>query len=355
MKAYINGIGAVSPQNTLSKDHFLDDVQAVETHLLQVLKPNYKEFVSPKVLRRMSKIVRMSVAAAKTAMTEAGIEQPDAILTGTGMGCQADTEKFLNSVLDNNEELLNPTAFIQSTHNTMGAQIALMLQNHNYNLTYVNRGFSFESALLDSLMLLSENTGMKNVLLGGIDEITEESWLISTKTKVYKKEPLNNLRLLEDTQEGALAGEGASFFMLSSEKTENSYARITAPEFFYKPESTLAIEERITRFLNSQNLNTKDIDLALFGYNGDKKACDIYEKIEKDLFRHNGVAYFKHLSGEYDTAMAFATWLGTKTLKTGIIPEIIQKEKYTGTSVGNILIYNISHNMYHSLILLQRA
>ncbi|RLD31855.1 MAG: 3-oxoacyl-ACP synthase, partial [Bacteroidetes bacterium] len=45
MKAYINGIGAVSPQNTLSKDHFLDDVTDIEAHLLQILKPDYKEFV----------------------------------------------------------------------------------------------------------------------------------------------------------------------------------------------------------------------------------------------------------------------------------------------------------------------
>ena len=141
----------------------------------------------------MSKIVRMSVVAAKTAMDEAGIMQPDAILTGTGMGCQADTEKFLNAILDNNETLLNPTAFIQSTHNTMGAQIALMLSNNNYNLTYVNRGFSFESALLDSLMIINEGK-TKNLLLGGIDEITEESWLISTKTGMYKSEPNNKDR-----------------------------------------------------------------------------------------------------------------------------------------------------------------
>jgi 3-oxoacyl-(acyl-carrier-protein) synthase len=354
MKAYINGIGAVSPQNTLSEDHFLDDVQAVEAHLLQVLKPDYKQFVSPKVLRRMSKIVRMSVAAAQTAMTEAGIEQPDAILTGTGMGCQADTEKFLNSVIDNNEELLNPTAFIQSTHNTMGAQIALMLQNHNYNLTYVNRGFSFESALLDSLLLLAENKA-KNVLLGGIDEITEESWLISTKTGVYKKEPLNNLKLLDDKQEGALAGEGASFFMLSNEKTDTSCARITAPETFYKPENISVIKEKITGFLNARELAPENIDLILYGYSGDKKAGHIYEQMEHDLFRQNAGAYFKHLSGEYDTAVAFAVWLGTKILKTGTVPEVIRRKNNSGSAVRNILIYNISHNMYHSLILLEEV
>jgi len=354
MKAYINGIGAVSPQNTLSNDHFLDDVATVEAHLLPVLKPDYKEFVSPKMLRRMSKIVRMSTAAAITAMKEAGIEQPDAVLTGTGMGCQADTEKFLNAILNNNEELLTPTAFIQSTHNTMGAQIAFMLQNHNYNITYVNRGFSFESALLDSLMLLNEKEAA-HVLLGGIDEITEESWLISTKTGVYKKEPLNNLHLLEDKQQGALAGEGAAFFMLSVDKTTASCAQITQPDTFYKPENLTVIKERITQYLTTNNLSPDDIDLILLGYNGDEEPDAVYAQLEKDLFAHNATAYFKHLSGEYDTAVSFATWLGAKILKEGTIPEILQKRKHTGTSVKNILIYNISHNMYHSLILLQEV
>ena len=354
MKAYINGIGAVSPQNTLSKDHFLDDVTAIEAHLLQILKPDYKEFVSPKVLRRMSKIVRMSVAAAMTAMTEANIEQPDAILTGTGMGCQADTEKFLNSVLNNNEELLTPTAFIQSTHNTIGGQIALMLQNNNYNLTYVNRGFSFESALLDSLLLLAEGEA-KDVLLGGIDEITEESWLISTKTGVYKKEALNNFKLLEDRQQGALSGEGAAFFMLSGKRSETSYAQITAPETFYKPESLAVINNRINQFLSGKSLTAESVDLVLFGYNGDQKPDTIYTQLEDELFSNSATAYYKHLSGEYDTAVSFAVWLAAKIMKTGTVPEIIQKRRFSGSTLKNILIYNISHNMYHSLTLLQEA
>jgi len=236
----------------------------------------------------------------------------------------------------------------------MGAQIALMLQNHNYNLTYVNRGFSFESALLDSLLMLAENKA-KNVLFGGIDEITEESWLISTKTGVYKKEPLNNLRLLEDKQEGALAGEGASFFMLSNEKTDTSCSRITAPETFYKPENSSVIKDKIMGFLNTRELNPENIDLILYGYSGDKKAGHIYEQMEHDLFRQNPGAYFKHLSGEYDTAVAFAVWLGTKILKTGTVPEIIRRKNNSGSAVRNILIYNISHNMYHSLILLEEV
>ncbi len=354
MKVYINGTGAVSPQNTLSKDHFLDDVMAVEERFLQVLKPDYKSFIDPKVLRRMSKIVRMSMVAALTALNEAGVSKPDAIITGTGMGCQADTEKFLNAVLDNDETLLNPTAFIQSTHNTMGAQIALMQTNHNYNLTYVNRGFSFESALLDSLMLINEGE-VKNLLLGGIDEITDESWLISTKTGMYKANPTNNLKLLDDQQEGALSGEGANFFVLSNERFPNSYACLSGIDTFYKPDNEQVIREKIKSFLNKHELNLKDIDLVILGYSGNPTSDKIYSHLENELFTKNATACFKHLSGEYDTAVSFATWLAAKILKTGIAPSIIQKRKYTGTAPKKVLIYNHLRNIYHSLILLEQA
>ena len=354
MKTYINGIGAVSPQNTLSNDHFLDDVTGVEERYLQILKPDYKAFIDAKVLRRMSKIVRMSVVAASTALNEAGISKPDAIITGTGMGCQADTEKFLNAVLDNDEALLNPTAFIQSTHNTMGAQIALMQSNNNYNLTYVNRGFSFESALLDSLMLINEGE-VSNLLLGGIDEITDESWLISTKTGMYKAKPLNNLKLLKDQQPGALSGEGANFFVLANQKFPSSYASISGMDTFYKPENEQMVKEKIRVFLKKYRIDIKDIDLVIFGYNGSPDSDGIYSHLENGIFSDNATAYFKHLSGEYDTAVSFATWIGAKVIKTRIVPEIVQKRKYTGPAPKKVLIYNHSRNIYHSLILLEEA
>jgi len=167
---FIIGTGCVSPQNTLENKPLLEDLVEVEERFLQIIKPNYREFINPKLLRRMSKIVRMSIVSSSVAMKDADIDNPDAILTGTGMGCQVDTEKFLNSMIENNEGLLTPTSFIQSTHNTVGGAIALGKQNHNYNLTYVHRTFSFESALIDSILLLNEGKA-KDVLLGGFDEI----------------------------------------------------------------------------------------------------------------------------------------------------------------------------------------
>jgi len=351
---FINGIGAVSPIETIGADFFDTEIPETDENFLQIIKPNFREYISPKDLRRMSKIVRMGLVAAKVAMKDAAVEQPDAIITGTGMGCQVDTEKFLNSMLDNDETLLTPTSFIQSTHNTIGAQIALMLGNHNYNFTFVHRTFSFESALLDSILQIEEKK-TAHILLGGVDEITEESWLIKTRIGYFKKETTPNFDLLNDQQEGALAGESASFFILSGEKTKNTYAQVLGVETFFKPGSQEIIAEKITSFLSSRGLKSDDIDLVLLGYNGDPEFDQIYHKTEDRLFQNNTIGYYKHLCGEHDTSSSFAMWLASGILKSGNIPTVLIQQNKSVKRIEKVLIYSQFRNINHSLILLEKA
>jgi len=350
---FINGTACVSPQNTLDENNLSSEIIEIEARFLEIQKPNYREFINPKLLRRMSKIVRMGIVAAKTALNKAEVEKPDAIIIGTGMGCQRDTEKFLNSMIENNEGLLAPTAFIQSTHNTVGGAIALGLQNHETNLTYVHRTFSFESALLDSILLIGEEKA-KNILLGGLDEITEESWLIKTKIDFYKKKPSNNKELLKDKQLGALAGEGSSFFVISDEKNKNTFAEVIGTEMFYRPQNSEATQENISNFLNVHSLTTNDIDLVVLGYNGDAEFDKIYSDLEDNLFAENACAYYKHLSGEYDTSSAFAMWMAVGIIKENNVPDVILKRGRVGKEIKRILIYNQFRNVNHSLILLSK-
>lgn len=352
-QVYINGIGAIAPPETLEPDSFLENISGFEERFLQILKPNFRDYINPKALRRMSKIIRMGLVAAKVAMKDAAIENPGAIITGTGMGCQTDTEKFLNSMLENDEKLLNPTAFIQSTHNTIGAQVALMTGNHNYNFTYVHRTFSFESALLDGMMQVEENKP-ENILVGGVDEITEESWLIKTRIKHFKKEAVNSIELLNDNQTGALAGESAAFFVLSGEKTENTYAKISGVKTFFRPEKQDGINKIIVSFLAEHNLKVEEIDLVLFGYNGDQDFDLIYRELEDRVFTKTTTAYYKHLCGEHDTSTAFATWVACGILKSAKVPNILIKENRLGNLPQKILIYNHFRNINHSLILLEK-
>ena len=133
MNVYIRGTGNISPQDTFEQGKFPEEIRTFDTPYLYAVEPDYKSYIKPILLRRMSRMLKMGVVAANYALREANVEKPDAIITATGLGMLEDTEKFLGSMIDNGERLLNPTAFIQSTHNTVGAHIAVMLNCHTAN------------------------------------------------------------------------------------------------------------------------------------------------------------------------------------------------------------------------------
>jgi 3-oxoacyl-[acyl-carrier-protein] synthase II len=166
MKIFIRSAACISPQKTFNDDGFLTAIVEYKGNRLQAIEPDYKEFIDPKQARRMSRLIKMGVAAAKKCLDDGYVEMPGAIITGTALGCMEDTVTFLTRIVELNEEMLPPTAFIQSTHNTVAAQIALMLKCHSYNQTFVHKGVSFENALFDAIMLLKEQDA-DNILVGG--------------------------------------------------------------------------------------------------------------------------------------------------------------------------------------------
>jgi 3-oxoacyl-(acyl-carrier-protein) synthase len=135
---------------------------------------SYEAWIDSRQLRRMSRVMKFGVTAALMALKNAGIEKPDAIIAGTALGCLADTGTFLTQMIREDEGVLNPTPFMQSTHNTIASAIATMLQCNGYNCTYTQNEFSAEHALLDALMQLELNPD-QSILVGGFDEITEDS------------------------------------------------------------------------------------------------------------------------------------------------------------------------------------
>ncbi len=353
MEVFINGIGNISPQETFDNNLFLEDIVQHEGNFLQCVEPEYNDILTPgKLPRRLSRSVKIGVAAAAIALKDAGINSPDAIITGTGMGMLADTEKFLTTMIQNKERFLNPTAFIQSTHNTIGAYIAVMLDCNKYNLTYVHGGLSFENALLNAWIMLREKQDY-NILIGGIDEITEQHFEIKKVNHIFKKEPIDHLKLIESKSPGVLPGEGSIFFILNRKKRKHSYARFNGMETYYRPENGSAIEKKIADFLARKGLTIDEIDLVILGLDGDHDSNTIYRGLQNGLFYNNPHAYYKHLCGAYPTSITFAVWLAANIIKRKTIPEIIRLDKHDpSTNPRNILIYNQERNVNHTVMLI---
>ena len=350
MKVFIRSSACISPQYTFDNQSFLSEVVEYNGTRLKAIEPDYKVFVDPKSLRRMSHIIKMGVATAMDCLKNGDVEMPGAIITGTAYGCLEDTVTFLTRIIEQEEEMLPPTAFIQSTHNTVAAQIALMLQCHGYNNTFVHKGISFESALLDAMMLLKENEA-DNILVGGTDEMTDTSFTILSRLGIYKRWPVSNLNLYATKTRGTMGGEGAAFFLLSDKASEKNLAELTGIRTLYKPGSLEDIEKKVILFLAENALKIDDIDLVLTGKSGDTAHDDIYAQLNLSLFNNVNLANYKHLCGEYPTSSAFALWLAANMIKKGIVPEAVVERTAKKVKPKTVLIYNHYQKIYHSLML----
>ena len=100
---YINGLGNVSPQKTNDNSHFPDELVRTQSNRLSCIEPNYRDFISPDLLRRMGRLIKMGIVSSKICLADAACLLPDAIITGTGLGCLEDTEKFLSTMIRNKE------------------------------------------------------------------------------------------------------------------------------------------------------------------------------------------------------------------------------------------------------------
>ena len=60
----------------------------------------------------MGRVMKRAIVTSKSVIPEENRATLDAILTGTGLGSVEDTEKFLNALLKNDEEIQN---FIPTT------------------------------------------------------------------------------------------------------------------------------------------------------------------------------------------------------------------------------------------------
>ncbi|HPS62764.1 MAG TPA: hypothetical protein PLK82_06865, partial [Bacteroidales bacterium] len=233
-------------------------------------------------------------------------------------------------------------------------QVAIQLKCHNYNSTYVHRTFSFESVLTDALMQIDE--GMADtVLAGAIDEMTLNHLQITRRIGQWKQGPVNNLRLLESKTAGALAGEGAGFFLLAATPSPSTYCRIQDVAMGFNCNGSLDKGEFISRFLATNGLTHTDVDLLVLGMNGDSHYDLVYDRFAEQFFPSAPRAWYKHLCGEYHTASGFGVYVAGNILKRQELPDVLCYGEARPDKLVNVLIYNQYQDVNHSFILLRKA
>lgn len=349
---FINGLGCVATQKTDETGQFIEVAINTTDNVLEAIEPSYSGLFPPAAGRRMAKGVKMGIYASTKALEQAGVAVPDAIITGTGMGCLKDSEKFLKAMLANDEQFLTPTNFIQSTHNTVGGQIALGLKCNGYNFTYVNGAVSFETALYDAKLQL-ESDEENSILIGGVDEMSEHTLELFKIACLIKKEEDKPYEVLHPTSVGIVQGEGAAFFVIESQQKENSYAQVVDVEI-RNVLSLDKVEDFILSFLSENKLEVSDIDAILLGNNGDVNYDSFYES-PKELFNNTQQLYYKHLTGEFNTASSVGLSVASQIIKNQHIEEIFKMNDIQTSGINTVLIYNQYRGIDHSLVLLKRC
>ncbi|WP_299155578.1 beta-ketoacyl synthase chain length factor [uncultured Christiangramia sp.] len=347
---YINSVSTITaqPEDFLTSEEVLE----LQGNILRASARNYKQLIKAMMLRRMSKAVKMGIFSAVQALSRSGIENPDAILVGTGQGCMQDTEKFMQQIEESEEQLLTPTSFIQSTHNTVSGQIALFLKCTGYNMTYTQNSVSFESCLLDAQMQFEIDPEIQNLIVGAVDETSEKFTGFQKLDGQIKEEEVSNTDLLDANTSGTIISESSAFFSISRDKSSGSLAVCSAVKILndFQPSE---IEEKVIQFLQENELTSENLDAIVLGNNGDKSFDVYYHNLQQGLLRNVPQLAYKSLTGDNNSISAIGFALGISILQHQEIPKKFRLNSKSASTFNRILVYNQYLGRNHGFILLE--
>ena len=351
MDTFIRAASQISIQQPLS-EQWMDTPVLPSAVFNEPVDPDFKAFISPAEARRMGHLLKRAVVASLDTLQKGNCSNPDAIITGTGLGCVENTEKFLNALIDNQEQCLPPTPFMQSTHNTISSQVALKLQCHGYNSTYSHRGTSFDSALLDAVMQFQLKR-ISTALIGGYDEMTPAYFEMLAKIGYWRTNIVDVESLKQPGQTGSIACGAAVSLLLTDTCSPDCLCRIIDTSLFY----TRNAEEQsalVHAFLQQHNLSENDIDAVVCGFSGDDDNDSVYRNLLSTNFPDTTALWYKHLFGESFCASGYGIYTSAVCLHQQRIPEhlIYQKGQKKSIQLNNILVINHFKKNDFSLTLL---
>ncbi len=140
-------------------------------------------------------------------------------------------------------------------------------------------------------------------------------------------------------------GEGAAFFVLSSQSLETSYAKLSSVRVLYRPQNIRAIENNTISAIQDANILPEQVNVVL---TGNKSTPCVQE-----LFPHAHLYNYKQLCGEYPTSTAFAMALAANIINgASVIKKVVGLDMDV---INNIVIYNEAQNINHSVIVLSKV
>ncbi len=201
--------------------------------------------VPPRLARRMSPPARYSVAAARLALAEAGLDDPalharTAVLVGTAFGPSSVTEQLLHQILRLGPEQASPAAFTESVASAAASQVALVWKTKGPSLAVTQREASDLIAFGEAVRLLEHRRADRALVLV-VDELTPLLHAVLDRFHALARPDADGVeaaRPCDRDRTGFVAAEGATAILLEPRATAE--ARGAQPQ--------LAVAARIAAF-----------------------------------------------------------------------------------------------------------
>ncbi len=326
---FITAATQVSIQEGLS-EAWMESPILYEEPYVRSLDVDFKQWLSPGESRRMGKLLKRALATSLTAMKVSGVEHPDAIITGTGLGCIENTEILLMHLCTEGEENCKPTPFMQSTHNTISSLVSIHTHSHGYNATYAHKEASFDCALEDAWMQLQLGR-IRTALVGGHDEMTPQYFGLLRKAG-YLGQP------------GQVAGETAVSLMLDAQPSVDALCRLSLVRRCYRPSG-----ETIERIANE--IGDVDAIVTPFISKETSPVVDILSRSGRPT-----LLQYKNIFGESYSAYGLGVYAAAHLLHRQMVPETMLVPGFRcPDQLERLLVMNLSGDKDYTFTLLEKA
>lgn len=283
-------------------------------------------YMPKKKVRRMDAVNCYTIAAARMALDEAGLdgEQRHAcgILVGTGFAGLASVVKHQRRFLEEGIEQLSPIHFPTTVYNASAGLAAIELGLTGPNTTVTGVDVPAEYGLLYAGLMLRGRMA-RQVVLVGADELSEALM-----------RGFADMGLVADAygNGGFVPGEGAGALVLELEErarergatvlgTVEGIGVSCAPNkpFGYNPDAAAAA---VQQALRQADLGLRSVGWVSLGGNGSPALAGAEANAFDDLTRDRPAAAIKRFIGEFAGSGALRLALGLLCARAGFVPAV---------------------------------
>ena len=369
---WIAGTGLLSPEGVTAEIALPAGAARTSFPALRCPDRLTTETIPAARLRRLGRAQKLALVAAERAAREAGSrgageDARRAVLVGTGLGEMGQTAAFLENLVRKHEAEPLPARFVNSVHNALASQIAILLGCTGENHTFTHGFASFELALWQATVALRAGRA-RTALVCGADETSPYLSAAGLAFGWWGGSDAASGDGAGRPSDRPLPGEGAGAVLLTrgEDMTTDGLARIKAVRVLQRGNGSGAVDpesevEFIRDVAGKGGVAISDIDALIVGSNGAADQVAAYRAVTVALGSAAGrtliTATYKDRCGDFCTAAALGLVMAARSVRAGRLGDGLLRSGADDGAAGrfaNVVLYHLCPTGEHTAILVGR-